>query len=66
MPVPKTAMNEDDLTIFGEDKVWFARKAGDMQAKSVTARVHNAPHQYFRLRVLASDERHPFASLNPA
>jgi hypothetical protein len=65
MPMPKTTVNEDDLPAFREDKVGFSWQVGYVEPESVSTRTCNFPHQQFRFRILAADERHPLAALSP-
>lgn len=63
--MPKTAMNEDDLSAFREDKIGFSWQVRYVEPESMSTRTCNFPHQEFRFGILASDERHPLAALNP-
>jgi hypothetical protein len=63
MAVPVAAVNEDDLPEFWEYQVGFARKIGDVQSESVSARTSYSPHEEFRFSILTPDKRHSLAAL---
>ncbi len=62
MPVPEATVNEDDLATPRECQVGCAGNVPGMQPIPVAHRVHKATNRPLRTRVLASYERHDFAS----
>lgn len=52
--VPETAMNKDDSSMFGKDKVRRAWQLGDMQAESIAQSVQTASNNHFWGSVLGS------------
>lgn len=63
--MPKTTVNENNPPAFWENKVRFSGKVGNVEPKFVSEGAGDFSHQQFRFRILATDERHSFASLNP-
>jgi len=66
MTVPEATVNEDNLPVLGENKVGLSRKTGNVESESVSARMDDFPHQEFWFCILAADERHPLAALEPS
>ncbi len=58
MPVPKAAMDEDDLSPAGKDEVRGAGQIAPMQAKPETQRVNEPADDDFRFSILALDQSH--------
>lgn len=56
--VPEASVNEDDLLLLDEHKIWATRKGETMQAKPIAESVHERPHDHLWLRVLAFDCAH--------
>ena len=63
MPVPETAMHEDDRSSRWEDDVWGARQALHMQAITKATRVKGSPQYPFRPSIPSSYTGHVVASL---
>jgi hypothetical protein len=63
--MPKAAMHEDDLSLFGENDIGLSRKVGNVEPEFISARPGYFPHQKFRFCVFAVDERHALAALSP-
>jgi hypothetical protein len=62
VPVPETAMYEDDGFVSGQYDVWFAGKFGVMQPIPEAFCKQKAPHQNFRFGVFAPDAGHVVAA----
>lgn len=63
MPMPETAMNENDGAIPWEYQVWRSRKILPMQAKTKAEPVGDATNDQFRLGIPPPDARHDLAPL---
>jgi hypothetical protein len=64
MPMPETAMDENDAFQPRKDEVGAARQIPSMQPEAKSKLVDKSPHQHFRRRVLAPNATHPLASLD--
>jgi hypothetical protein len=65
MTMPKATVNEDNLPLLGESDIGLSWKVWHVELESVSARASYFPHQEFRFRIFAVDERHPLAALGP-
>jgi hypothetical protein len=65
MTMPKATVNEDNLLLLRESDIGLSRKVGNVEPESVSGRASYFPHQEFRFRIFAADERHPLAALGP-
>lgn len=63
VPVPETAVNEDNCAVFGQYDVRFARQSLDVFPEAVSGTVQHGADKNFRLRVFSPDSRHVPASL---
>ena len=63
MPMPETAVDEDDLAPTGEDQVGRAGQVAAMQAEAVAEGVDQATDGELGAGVLAADAGHAFGAL---
>ena len=62
MPMPKTAIDQDNRLIAREDHIRLAGQLFGMQAVAKTARMQPLSYQQLGLSVLAADASHDFAA----
>jgi hypothetical protein len=63
MAVPKTPMNEDDLSTGGKDDIRLARKTWCFEPESIAHPVQQRADLPLWRGVTSTDQRHPRASL---
>lgn len=65
MPMPKTAVNENNDAVLGEHEIWCSREISPVKAKSQTRRMQVAADHEFWTRVFTSDPGHHSAASRP-
>ena len=64
MPVPKTAVHEQNHAILGQDYIGLARQQTVVKPEAVPHRMESGSHKHLRCRVLGLYTRHvPTAAL---
>lgn len=58
MPMPKTAINEENGSVFRKNNIGLSRKALLVKTKPVTPRVEHFSNSQLWLGVLAANARH--------
>jgi hypothetical protein len=58
MTVPKTAVDENDLLISGQNNIRIARQFSNMQTESISHSMQDTSDLYFRLGVPTSNSGH--------
>ena len=56
--MPKTAMNEDDLSMTRKDEVWCAGKFANVESVAIAKCVRNTANRKFGRCVFRADSRH--------
>lgn len=63
MPMPKAAVNKNDLTFFRKNDIWFSGQILPVQPVPIAHGVEDSTYDHFRAGVNGSDGLHDFASL---
>src|SRR6266851_188816 len=63
VPMPETAVNEENLSSTSEDEVWATGYPLDVQSKAIAEGVKGTPYRHLWCGILALDSRHQGTAL---
>ena len=64
MPMPKTAVDEDHLTAWTEDKIGASGQILRVETIPISHPMHDAANSHLGLRVLRADTRHSLTAFS--